>query len=225
MQIIFKKNESEASSLNLNHLPIKTTTTTITTKPNCELPLQRMVTGILVQFLKFQLWAASSFPQVSSVQVYAHQVTSVMSDSATPWTAAHQAPLSMGIFQARTLEWVALPSGLKLRVKVVWRIWGPFTDFFPFWDSTHSPVVTFVSGSFLWFIWPERPETFSPEVLASPVASPAATAADLRPKPQKSGTACLLLAPTFNISPKSTFFYTISRAHNCIKKKKNFLSL
>ena len=29
---------------------------------------------------------------------------------AIPWTAAHQAPLSMGILQARILEWVALPS-------------------------------------------------------------------------------------------------------------------
>ena len=28
----------------------------------------------------------------------------------TPWTAAHQAPLSMGSLQARILEWVALPS-------------------------------------------------------------------------------------------------------------------
>ena len=28
----------------------------------------------------------------------------------TPWTAAHQAPLSMGILQTRILEWVALPS-------------------------------------------------------------------------------------------------------------------
>ena len=28
----------------------------------------------------------------------------------TPWTVAHQAPLSMGILQARTLEWVAMPS-------------------------------------------------------------------------------------------------------------------
>jgi len=27
----------------------------------------------------------------------------------TPWTVAHQAPLSMGILQARTLEWVAVP--------------------------------------------------------------------------------------------------------------------
>ena len=28
----------------------------------------------------------------------------------TPWTAAHQAPLSMGILQATILEWVAMPS-------------------------------------------------------------------------------------------------------------------
>ena len=32
---------------------------------------------------------------------------SVVSDSVTPWTVAHQAPLSMGILQARILEWVA----------------------------------------------------------------------------------------------------------------------
>ena len=29
---------------------------------------------------------------------------------ATPWTVGHQAPLSMEILQARTLEWVAMPS-------------------------------------------------------------------------------------------------------------------
>ena len=29
---------------------------------------------------------------------------------ATPWTVARQAPLSMGILQVRTLEWVAAPS-------------------------------------------------------------------------------------------------------------------
>ena len=33
---------------------------------------------------------------------------SVVSDSVTPWTVALQAPLSKGILQARTLEWVAL---------------------------------------------------------------------------------------------------------------------
>ena len=34
---------------------------------------------------------------------------SIMSDSATPWTAAPQAPLSMQILQARILVWVAIP--------------------------------------------------------------------------------------------------------------------
>ena len=34
---------------------------------------------------------------------------SEVSDSATPWTIASQASLSMGILQARTLEWVAMP--------------------------------------------------------------------------------------------------------------------
>ena len=29
---------------------------------------------------------------------------------ATPWTVAHQAPLSMGIILVRKLEWVAMPS-------------------------------------------------------------------------------------------------------------------
>ena len=35
---------------------------------------------------------------------------SVMSDSATPWTIDLQATLSIGILQARILEWVAMPS-------------------------------------------------------------------------------------------------------------------
>ena len=37
---------------------------------------------------------------------------SFMSDSLLPhgWTVAHQAPLSIGILQARILEWVAMPS-------------------------------------------------------------------------------------------------------------------
>ena len=35
---------------------------------------------------------------------------SVVSDSATPWTVAHKAPMSMGFLQVRILEWVAMPS-------------------------------------------------------------------------------------------------------------------
>ena len=34
---------------------------------------------------------------------------SVMSDSVIPWTVARQVPLSIGILQARILEWVPFP--------------------------------------------------------------------------------------------------------------------
>ena len=43
----------------------------------------------------------------------------------TLWTVSHQAPLSMGILQARILEWVAMPSfptqesGIKPRSPVL----------------------------------------------------------------------------------------------------------
>ena len=32
----------------------------------------------------------------------------------TPWTVARQTPLSMGILQARILDWVAMPSSKDL---------------------------------------------------------------------------------------------------------------
>ena len=37
-----------------------------------------------------------------------------MSHFETPWTVAHQPPLSMEILQARILEWVAMPSSKDL---------------------------------------------------------------------------------------------------------------
>ena len=52
---------------------------------------------------------------VSHVAAYSHCKPSAQSLShvrlfVTPWTVAHQAPLSMGILQARILEWFAMPS-------------------------------------------------------------------------------------------------------------------
>jgi len=52
---------------------------------------------------------------------------------ATLWTVAHQPPLSMGIFQARILEWVAMPSSKgssRLR------------------DRTHVPCDSCIAGRF-----------------------------------------------------------------------------
>ena len=39
---------------------------------------------------------------------------SAVPDCASPWTVARQAPLSVGILQARILEWVAMPSSRDL---------------------------------------------------------------------------------------------------------------
>ena len=43
-------------------------------------------------------------------------LSTVVSDSATPWTAAHQAPLSMGILQERILEWGSSQLGDQTQV-------------------------------------------------------------------------------------------------------------
>jgi len=59
--------------------------------------------------------------------------------SATPWTVAHQAPLSMGILQARILEWLAMhssrgPSQPRDRTQVLFIADG----FFTIWDTREA---------------------------------------------------------------------------------------
>ena len=44
------------------------------------------------------------------IVVVAVELLSRVQLSVTPWTVAHQAPPSMGILQARILEWVAMSS-------------------------------------------------------------------------------------------------------------------
>ena len=83
----------------------------------------------------------------------------------TPWTAAHQAPLSMGFSRPRVLEWVPVPSHLfwfmyKLIPKHLYFITGnlhlltTLTRFWPhtcFWQNHHrSPV--FVSWLCVCFV-------------------------------------------------------------------------
>ena len=59
-----------------------------------------------------RLWGRkeSDTTEVTSVQFSSVQSLSHVWLFATPWTVACQAPLSMGILQARILEWVATPS-------------------------------------------------------------------------------------------------------------------
>ena len=58
----------------------------------CALKSQQLVNFVVVQSLCVLCFIAQSCPTLS-----------------TPWTAALQAPLPLGILQARTLEWVAVP--------------------------------------------------------------------------------------------------------------------
>ena len=44
------------------------------------------------------------------IHLFCAQVLSHVRLFATPWTVAHQAPLSIGILQATILKWVAMPS-------------------------------------------------------------------------------------------------------------------
>ena len=62
-----------------------------------------------LELVKTKTWASkhSSIRENHGNSVRACQVTSVVSDSATPWTVAHQAPLSMGF--SRQDYWGGLP--------------------------------------------------------------------------------------------------------------------
>ena len=80
---------------------------------------------------------------------------SVISDSATPWTVAHQAPLSMGILQARILEWFALPSSRGSSQPRDWiQVSSIAGRFFTVWATREaqeywSGSLSFLQGIFL----------------------------------------------------------------------------
>ena len=62
--------------------------------------------GAVLYFFSF-FWPHLTAYGISLPFLCARSVTSVVSDSATPWTAAHQAPLSMGF--SRQEHWCGLP--------------------------------------------------------------------------------------------------------------------
>ena len=58
---------------------------------------------------------------------------------ATPWTVAHQAPLSMGILQARTLEWVAMPTSRRFSQPRGWtQVSCIAGEFFTVWATREA---------------------------------------------------------------------------------------
>ena len=78
-----------------------------------------------------------------------------MDCSPTSWTVAHRAPLSMGILQARKLEWVATPSSRGSSqpgdpIQISWIAGG----FFTVWTTRKtneywSGSLSFLQGNFL----------------------------------------------------------------------------
>ena len=58
-----------------------------------------------------EAWTKGIWPSPSFCAVLSHCHVQL---SVTPWTVAWQALLSLGILQARTLEWVAMPSSRGL---------------------------------------------------------------------------------------------------------------
>ena len=80
---------------------------------------------------------------------------SFMSDSMTPWTLACQTSLSMGILQARILEWVAMPFSRWSSQPRDWtqvsRVAGGFFTIWIPWKSKNTGVgsISLFQGNFL----------------------------------------------------------------------------
>ena len=81
----------------------------------CDFPILRLwsLRNGCFRFL-FPDWL-SMWPQLSNLIIFFGSLCVYLVGESgltlcNPWTVAHQAPLSMGVFQARILEWVAMPS-------------------------------------------------------------------------------------------------------------------
>ena len=66
--------------------------------------------------------------------------SSVMSDSVSPWTVAHQAPLSMGILQAGILEWVAISFSRVHHFRHILRFSSSYSS--PTYTQTHTQKIS-----------------------------------------------------------------------------------
>ena len=66
---------------------------------------------------------------------------------ATPWTAAYQAPLSMGFFQASVLEWGAIAFSIgafyPFAFKVIIDKYDPVATYFMVWGSSFYTLSMF----------------------------------------------------------------------------------
>ena len=94
--------------------------------------------GFRLKFSKFQIpwsfYSAFMLTHFSCVWLFV-----------IPWTVAHQAPLSMGILQARILEWVGMPSSRGFSQP---RVWTPVShnagEFFTIWGTREVQVIHYL---------------------------------------------------------------------------------
>ena len=68
---------------------------------------------IFVVWFPISAYIQFCFPSTTSFAMLCAELLSHVQRFVTPWTVACQAPLSMGILQARILEWVAMPSSKR----------------------------------------------------------------------------------------------------------------
>ena len=73
---------------------------------SCVFP--QMGPGNCAKYKKHEDFYKEEYEKYVCVCLVAHSCPTLCN----PWTVAHQAPLSMGILQARILEWVALLQGI-----------------------------------------------------------------------------------------------------------------
>ena len=75
----------------------------------------------------------------------------------TPWTVAHQAPLSIGILQARMLEWVAIPSSRgSIHSRDVSQVSHIADEFFTVWATREALNIGVGSLALLQVIFPTQ---------------------------------------------------------------------
>ena len=78
----------------------------------------------------------------------------------TLWTVAHQAPLSMGILQARILEWVVIPfspdlpdPGIKPESPASTALTGRFFTHWATWEALLYTDLCILTNQFLFLAW------------------------------------------------------------------------
>ena len=74
-------------------------------KSGFQLHLGNWCCSTLITFALYEFLVLSTTADIMTVKVNSLSRVRLF---VTPWTVAYQAPLSMGILQARVLEWVAI---------------------------------------------------------------------------------------------------------------------